>query len=189
MLKRGFDIAAATAGLVVAAPVIAVLVWLVRRDSEGDAIFKQVRIGRDSRPFVCYKLRTMRVGTADAPTHEVGASQITRIGRFLRATKLDELPQLYNVLIGDMSLVGPRPCLPSQSVLLAQRSARGVLRVRPGITGLAQIRDIDMSDPHRLAAVDAEYCRHQSFLGDMRILLATVAGRGMNADRVREIKP
>ncbi|MFN3868500.1 MAG: sugar transferase [Hyphomicrobiaceae bacterium] len=186
MIKRAFDITAAAFGLVVALPVMAALIWLIRRDSDGDAIFSQVRVGRDARPFVCYKLRTMRAGTADAPTHEVAAAQITRIGRVLRATKLDELPQLYNVLIGDMSLVGPRPCLPSQTLLVAERSARGVLRVRPGITGLAQIRDIDMSDPHRLAEVDAEYCRDQSFLGDLRILFATFAGRGINADRIRD---
>lgn len=184
MAKRLFDLIGSALGLAVAAPLLLLLVWLVRRDSPGPGIFRQVRVGREGREFVCYKLRTMRTGTVNAPTHEIGAAEITRLGRVLRASKLDELPQLYNVLKGEMSLVGPRPCLPSQQQLISARAARGVLGCRPGITGLAQIRDIDMSDPERLAAADGEYCAASSLRFDLQILLATLAGSGMNSDRV-----
>ncbi|WP_334176978.1 sugar transferase [Pseudoxanthobacter sp.] len=178
MLKRAFDFLAALGGLIVLLPALAVLVVLIRRDSPGPAFFVQIRVGRNERPFRCYKLRSMKTGTPNRASHEVGASAITPIGAFLRRTKLDELPQLWNVLMGDMSLVGPRPCLPSQHELIAARRARGVFALRPGITGLAQIRDIDMSVPERLARVDAEYLASQSFAGDLRILLATVRGGG-----------
>lgn len=134
---------------------------------------------------MCLKLRTMYVETQNAASHDVPASAVTRAGAFLRRTKLDELPQLYNVLRGDLSLVGPRPCLPSQTVLVDLREAAGVLEVRPGITGLAQIRGVDMSDPARLTAVDREYVQNRSFLGDVRILLATLTGKGQG-DRVRQ---
>ncbi|WP_334177039.1 sugar transferase [Pseudoxanthobacter sp.] len=178
MLKRAFDFLAALAGLVVLAPVFIVLIVLIRRDSPGPALFIQTRVGRHEKPFPCYKLRSMKIGTPNRASHEVGASAITPIGAFLRRTKLDELPQLWNVLTGDMSLVGPRPCLPAQQELIAARRARGVFDLRPGITGLAQIRDIDMSVPERLARVDGEYAANHSFAADLRIILATVRGSG-----------
>jgi len=112
-----------------------------------------------------------------APTHQALASQVTPIGRRLRRWKLDELPQLWNVLRGDMSLVGPRPCLPTQAELIEERLKRGVLSVRPGITGLSQINGIDMSDPARLAEKDAQYVRDRSLLLDLRILFLTFFGR------------
>jgi len=119
------------------------------------------------------------------PTHDAKASQVTPIGHFLRKTKLDELPQLWNVLKGDMSLIGPRPCLPSQTELVAERVKRSVLQLRPGITGLAQINDVDMSDPVRLAEVDAEYLKIRSFALDMTILFRTVFGQEGRGDRVK----
>ena len=105
--------------------------------------------------------------TLSAASHETPASAVTPLGRRLRALKLDELPQLWNVLKGEMSLVGPRPCLPSQTVLVDEREKRGVLAIRPGITGKAQVMGVDMSDPARLAEIDASYAAEPSFLGDL----------------------
>lgn len=176
-MKRIFDFVVALLGLSVIAVIGPVLAVLIKFDSPGPAIFAQTRVGRNGKPFKCYKFRTMYVDTGDVPTHEVPQAAITRIGRLLRASKVDEVPQLYNVVAGEMSLVGPRPCLPSQSALIAARRAAGVIDWRPGITGLAQVRGIDMSDPHRLAQVDAEYVKNQTMGLDLRILCATVIGR------------
>jgi O-antigen biosynthesis protein WbqP len=126
----------------------------------------------------------MYSGTANLPTHEVQASSVTPLGERLRRFKVDELPQLCNVLIGDMSLVGPRPCLPSQTALVEARRQRGVLEVRPGITGLAQVNGVDMSDANRLAEIDAQYVRTQSLRGDFRLILATLRGQGVGVDQV-----
>jgi O-antigen biosynthesis protein WbqP len=125
----------------------------------------------------------MYMETGNAPSHEVSASAVTPLGRRLRALKLDELPQLWNVLRGHMSLVGPRPCLPSQTKLIAARRQRGLHTIRPGITGIAQVAGIDMSDPARLAAKDAEYLTRMSLRFDLQLLLATLLGNG-RGDRV-----
>jgi lipopolysaccharide/colanic/teichoic acid biosynthesis glycosyltransferase len=177
-LKRLSDIIGALIILVLLFPLLVCIVGLIRLDSGGPAIFSQHRVGRHGKLFTCYKFRTMRVGTADVATHELSASEVTRVGRLLRRLKLDELPQAINVLRNEMSLVGPRPCLPVQVELCALRSKRGVLNVKPGITGLAQISGVDMSSPARLAALDDQYCAFRSFVGDLRILIATAKGRG-----------
>lgn len=184
-MKRAFDLVAAAAGLAALWPLMLVAMLAVRLESAGNPLFRQARVGLGGRIFTCYKLRTMRQNTAHVPTHQVGASALTSVGRFLRRTKLDELPQLYNVLIGDMSLVGPRPCLPTQEVLIAERHRHGALDVLPGITGLAQVQGVDMSDPVRLAAIDGTYARTRTLAGDMRLILmtATGAGRGDPAAR------
>jgi O-antigen biosynthesis protein WbqP len=171
-------------GLIATSPFLAVAVVLIRLDSLGAAIFRQERVGRDRKPFICYKLRTMATGTKQAGTHEVSASSVTRIGRFLRATKLDEIPQLWNVVRGEMVFVGPRPCLPSQTELVHEREIRGVYRILPGITGLGQVRGIDMSEPVRLAEVDAEYLQTRSLGLDLRLVWRTVCGGG-SGDRVK----
>lgn len=182
-LKRAMDLLAAVGVLVTAGlPMILIAVY-IRLDSEGPAIFAQKRVGKGGRVFTCYKFRTMSVGTVDAATHQMSGAAITRAGRFLRKTKLDELPQVFNVLRNEMSLVGPRPCLPMQKELVALRVARGVLTLKPGITGIAQIRDIDMSDPPRLAAWDDRYRAFRTLLGDGIILLKTALGGGAG-DRV-----
>lgn len=183
-LKRLFDILVSAVALLLLGWAILVLAWVVRRDSSGPGIFAQRRVGRNGRPFVCYKLRTMHASTLSAPSHETPRASVTRLGAKLRRWKLDELPQLWNVLKGEMSFVGPRPCLPGQSVLIAERERRGVLGVRPGITGRAQVRGIDMSDPVRLAEVDADYVRTQSFAGDIVLIARTMLGGGQG-DRVR----
>jgi O-antigen biosynthesis protein WbqP len=173
-LKRTFDFLGALLGLLVTSPIILILSLVIRRQTGASGIFSQIRVGRYEQPFTCHKLRTMRPDTPDLPTHAASVTAATPLGRVLRRTKLDELPQLWNVLKGEMSFVGPRPCLPSQFVLIAERRSRGVYSLRPGITGLAQIKGIDMSDPLKLAEMDAEYLSHQSFLLDLQIILTTI---------------
>jgi len=185
-MKRFFDFAVAVLGLMVSAPLLAIMMLALRLESPGPVIFAQRRIGRWGCDFTCYKLRTMYEGTGNLPSHQSQASAVTRLGRRLRKWKLDELPQLYNVLLGNMSLVGPRPCLPTQTALIDARRRQGVLEAPPGITGLAQVQGIDMSDPERLAAVDAEYVRRSSFVGDLKLLFATVFGKGLGVDRIAE---
>ena len=117
-------------------PILLVIVVAIRLQSPGSAIFAQVRVGKDGRPFTCYKLRTMYTGTENVPTHQVEASSVTVLGEYLRRFKIDEIPQLCNVVAGDMSIVGPRPCLPSQTDLIEARRQLGVLDVRPGSQAL-----------------------------------------------------
>lgn len=173
-MKRAIDLAIAAPLLVLTLPVILLAAMLVRLTSPGGALLSQIRVGKDTVPFECLKLRTMYAGTPSLPTHSVGAAAITPLGRVLRRFKLDELPQLWNVLAGEMSLVGPRPCLPGQHELIECRQRLGVYALRPGISGLAQIRGIDMSDPVACAEADAEYLRTRSILGDVSILWRTV---------------
>ena len=185
MLKRTVDIFAAVGGLLITAPLVFLLILLVRHDSPGPGIFRQSRIGRHGAVFTCYKLRTMQLDTPNVPSHLAAPGAVTRIGAFLRRSKLDELPQLMNVLWGEMSLVGPRPCLPSQRELIKARDRLGVLDIRPGMTGLAQIEGLDMSDPRRLAARDADYAKRASLALDLQILFRTVfagAGQGDVSD-------
>lgn len=177
-MKRTFDLLVSAVGLIVLAPVMLLIAWLVARSSPGGALFVQARVGRSEKPFDCYKFRTMAQGAPVAGSHEVSGSWITPIGRRLRSLKLDELPQLYNVLRGDMSLVGPRPCLPNQAEVIAARRARGVFDVRPGITGIAQLASIDMSTPEKLAEADRRYIDSRTFWDDLRIIAATALGRG-----------
>jgi len=172
--KRIIDVSAAVAGLLLLWPVMAVIAIAVWLTSPGPAIFAQTRVGRNEQPFTCYKFRTMRIGTAQRATHEVSQSAVTGTGKLLRRFKLDELPQLWNVLRGDMSLVGPRPCLPVQKELVKERRNRGVYALRPGITGLAQVEHIDMSNPKRLAERDADYLERQSVLFDLGLILRTI---------------
>lgn len=158
---------------------LCLLAWLaIRLTSPGSAIFAQPRIGRDGKVFTCYKFRTMRHGIRQAATHEMTEDAITSVGKFMRRTKVDELPQAWNILRGDMSLIGPRPCLPSQRELIDWRTRLGVFQVRPGITGLAQVRGVDMSDPERLARLDADYIARRSVSLDIRIIIETARGSG-----------
>jgi lipopolysaccharide/colanic/teichoic acid biosynthesis glycosyltransferase len=176
--KRAFDL---TLALLLAIPaalacsVAALLIWF---DDHANPFFVQMRLGRDERPFRLVKLRTMRVGTGDRPSHETVRGSITRIGSIMRRTKLDELPQLWNVLCGDMSFVGPRPGLPSQIELAECRRRHGVDRLIPGITGVSQVRGLDMSTPERLAEMDATYTGDWSAARDIRLLIRTGMGSG-----------
>jgi O-antigen biosynthesis protein WbqP len=172
--KQIFDLAGAALLLVATSPVLVLAVLAIRASSRGPAIFSQTRVGRDGRLFRCHKLRTMYVGTPSLPSHEAPANSVTSAGKVLRKFKLDELPQFWNVLKGEMSLVGPRPCLPTQTELIECRRRLGVLAAPPGITGLAQIRGIDMSNPELLAQTDAAYLKTASFWLDLRILFGTL---------------
>ena len=180
---RFFDVVFSFFGLVVGSPVLLILTVIGWFDTRSP-IFRQERVGRDRRLFTLVKFRTMRPDTASVATHLASASSVTPFGRFLRRTKLDELPQLWNVLKGEMSLVGPRPCLPNQEELIAERERRDVFSMRPGITGLAQVNGIDMSDPAKLAAVDEEMMNTLTLRGYFRYLVLTVTGKGAG-DRVR----
>jgi len=176
LTKRILDIVAAAAGLILLAPVFVLVAILVSVTSRGPFLFRQERVGRDERTFICNKFRTMHQGTAQRGTHEISRDALTPAGSFLRKLKLDELPQLWNVFLGEMSLVGPRPCLPNQKTLIAERRARNVFCVPPGITGLAQIQSVDMSEPQRLAEIDQIYIRTRSFGGDLLLIFRTFFG-------------
>ena len=176
MLKRAFDALAALGGLVVLWPVLLVIGLMVRLDSPGPAIHWSRRVGRDNVIFAMPKFRTMRTDTPDVATHLLSDPDqwITPLGRFLRRSSLDELPQLWSVLIGQMSLVGPRPALFHQDDLIALRTEAGVHRLRPGVTGWAQINgrdDLPIPDKVRL---DADYMARASFTFDLKIILITV---------------
>lgn len=179
---RLLDVILSLLALVLTAPVLLVLT-LVGFIDTGSPLFFQQRVGRFGRPFTLVKFRTMRAETPSVPSHLADVSAITGFGRFLRATKLDELPQLWNVLRGDMSLVGPRPCLFSQKDLIEERNSLSVFNVRPGITGLAQIKGIDMSTPELLARTDAQMLENLGVTEYFHYLLLTFIGKGFG-DRV-----
>lgn len=174
--KRMIDIVASAAGLILVSPLVLVLVILVRRQSPGPAIFRQERAGRDMKPFTLYKFRTMRT---DADPFGVSPTdgddpRLTRIGRWLRETSLDELPQLWNVLRGDMSLVGPRPLYMSQAREFTDRQRRR-LEVKPGLTGMAQVSGRGNLPHDEKLELDVQYVENAGFRLDMKIIFRTVA--------------
>ena len=183
-MKRLLDILLAALGLALLWPLLAVLALAVWSSVGRPVLFRQARPGLHSQPFEIVKFRTMTDERDAEGALLPEAERLTRMGRFLRSTSLDELPELWNVLKGEMSLVGPRPCLPNQDELIAERQRRGVFEVRPGITGLAQVNGIDMSDPARLAEVDERMIRTLTLTDYFRYLLLTATGKGAG-DRVR----
>lgn len=186
MLKRAFDIAVAFAGLIALLPVLLALALAVRLDSPGPALHWSRRVGRHNRIFRMPKFRTMRTDTPDVATHLLAEPDrwITPLGRFLRRTSLDELPQLWSVLVGDMSLVGPRPALFNQDDLVALRTQAGVAALRPGVTGWAQINGRDELPIPEKVRLDREYMERMSLAFDLRILAGTAfaafSGRGVS---------
>jgi O-antigen biosynthesis protein WbqP len=182
-MLRLLDILLAGAGLVIGLPLLTILTLACFIDT-GSPYFRQVRVGQHRRPFVLVKFRTMRPGTPSVATHLADPESVTQFGAFLRRTKLDELPQLWNVFAGEMSLVGPRPCLFSQKELIEARVALGVFDARPGITGLAQVLGIDMSSPELLARTDAKMLDSLSLNDYTGYVLRTLLGKG-SGDRVR----
>lgn len=182
---RMLDIFLSLIGLIFGLPLLLVLLVAGFLDT-GSPIFRQIRVGRYRKPFVLVKFRTMRTDTASVATHFVNASSVTPLGHFLRRSKLDELPQLWNVLKGDMSLVGPRPCLFNQKDLIAERATRKVFEARPGITGLAQIQGIDMSTPRLLAETDARMLESLNLTTYFKYIIKTVTGSG-RGDRIRPL--
>ena len=176
-LIRLLDLLFAFFGLLFTFPFLIILTIIGYFDT-GSPIFIQKRVGRHQKPFNLIKFRTMNVGTVSVASHLASNASITKFGNFLRKTKLDELPQLWNVLLGDMSLVGPRPNLFNQEELIIARSKKAVYDVRPGITGLAQIQNIDMSTPEKLAKTDAIMIKKMSLKNYFLYIIKTVTGSG-----------
>ena len=181
---RILDFFLAAIGLILLSPLILLVIILGWLDTRSP-LFRQERVGRGQNSFVLVKFRTMRPDTASVASHLADISLITSLGHFLRRTKLDELPQLWNVLKGEMSLVGPRPCLFNQQELIIERDKRGVYKARPGITGLAQIQGIDMSTPELLAKTDAQMLKTLNLRNYFRYIFLTILGKG-SGDRVRK---
>jgi O-antigen biosynthesis protein WbqP len=185
MAKRAFDILAALAGLILLSPLLAGIALAVRLGSPGPALHWSSRVGRFNAIFKMPKFRTMRTGAPNVATHLLPDPDawITPLGRFLRRSSLDELPQLWSVLTGDMSLIGPRPALFNQDDLVALRTAAGVDALRPGVTGWAQINGRDDLPVPEKARLDAEYLARQGLLLDLKIILVTLfaafSGRGV----------
>lgn len=181
---RLLDVMLAILGLFFGFPVLLVI-FIVGLFDTGSPLFFQERVGSNKKPFILFKFRTMKVDTASVASHLASVDSITPLGGFLRKTKLDELPQLWNVLKGEMSLVGPRPNLYSQHDLIIERDALGVYAVRPGITGLAQVEGIDMSTPKLLAKLDSQMIKSLNVWDYFRYIFLTAAGRGAG-DRVKK---
>ena len=183
-MTRIFDTLFSFLGLVILSPIL-ILLLIIGYFDTGSPIFRQERVGKGKKPFRLMKFRSMHVNTQSVATHLASASSITPFGSFLRKSKLDELPQLWNVLVGDMSLVGPRPNLFNQEELIQERDSRGVYAVRPGITGLAQINKIDMSTPQLLAETDDKMIQELNTLGYFKYIFLTVFGKGFG-DRINK---
>lgn len=182
-MTRFFDILLSLIGLVVTLPIL-LIVTVLGYFETGSPIFIQERMGKNKRYFKLIKFRTMSIDTKSVASHLVGTASITKSGAFLRKTKIDELPQLINVLKGDMSLVGPRPNLPNQEDVIAARDKYNVYRALPGITGLAQVKEIDMSMPELLGKTDNEMLEKLNLRSYFNYIIMTALGRGAG-DRAR----
>lgn len=183
MILRSLDMLLALLGLLLGAPLMLVL-FLIGLCDTGSPLFLQRRVGRNLHPFTLVKFRTMQVNTQSVATHLANPMAVTKMGNLLRRSKLDELPQLWNVLVGDMSLVGPRPCLFNQTELITEREERGVFNARPGITGAAQIQGVDMSTPRLLAEIDAKMLSQLNVFTYFKYIIKTVTGSG-RGDRIK----
>lgn len=185
-MTRTLDFILSLIGLIVLFPLFVILIIIGYFDT-GKPLFVQKRIGKHRRLFKLIKFRTMYPNTRSVATHLASQSSITPFGSFLRKSKLDELPQLFNVLRGDMSLVGPRPNLDNQTRLIQERDKRNVYSVLPGITGLSQINDIDMSTPEKLAISDAEMIKNLNINKYFYFIILTLGGKG-KGDRLKTSK-
>jgi O-antigen biosynthesis protein WbqP len=173
--KRFFDIAASTCALVVLSPLMLLVAVAIKLEDRGPVIYQQKRVGQNGDLFEFLKFRSMPVAAESIESRRAENLPITRVGRVIRRTSIDELPQLVDVLRGDMSVVGPRPPLPSQAELIELRRENGSLAVRPGLTGLAQINSYDQMPVPEKAKWDGEYASHISLGGDFEIILKTFA--------------
>ena len=173
--KRGLDIFIALAAMVILSPVLVAIGITIRLSSKGPAVFKQQRAGQNGKPFVFYKFRTMKLDVAPfGPSPKSGEdSRLTKVGKFLRESSLDELPQLFNILKGDMSIVGPRPLYLSQIPEWSERQKKRLL-VKPGLTGLAQIQGRAELTREEKLELDVKYVENAGLLTDIRIMLATI---------------
>lgn len=189
-IKRGIDCILSLIGLIILSPILLIIAMIIKMTSPGPVLFRQERMGKDNKHFRIMKFRTMRIDTPkDCPTHmlENPDQYITKIGHILRKTSLDELPQLWNIFVGDMAVIGPRPSLPNQYDLNALRDQNGASKVRPGLTGLAQISGRDELEISVKAALDGEYVKKISFLTDVRLFFATFISV-LRSDGVKEGK-
>lgn len=184
-MKRAIDLTASLLGLITLLPLLALVALAVRLDSRGPAIFWSKRFGRNEQLFAMPKFRTMQIDAPQLATHLLtdGRAHLTRLGPFLRISSLDELPQLWSVLMGDMSLVGPRPALFNQRDLMELRRSAGICDLRPGITGWAQVNGRDQLDLRAKVAYELEYFQRRSLAFDLRIfaltLVRVLGGRGI----------
>ena len=176
VLKRVFDFLMSLIAIIILSPVILIVALAVKFTSPGPILFKQRRIGKDNVEFEIYKFRTMRIDTPNVPTHllENPEQWITPVGKFLRKTSLDELPQLFNILKGEMSIVGPRPALYNQIDLKEMRTEAGVHKLVPGLTGWAQINGRDEIPLSLKVKLDKEYLERKNFFFDIKIIFMTV---------------
>ena len=170
---RIFDFFFSLVGLILLFPLLA-LIWFIGLLINGSPLFTQNRVGLKLKPLILVKFRTMPIKTKSVGTHLIKDIKLTSFGYFLRQTKLDEIPQLLNVLLGDMSLVGPRPCLFNQKKLIRERTKREVFKVRPGITGLAQILEINMKTPTLLAKTDQKMISNMSLYNYFYYIFRTI---------------
>ncbi len=180
---RIYDILISTFILIIFTPVF-IFIFIVCLIESKEPIFIQKRVGKNKIPFNLIKFRTMKVSTPSLASHLVHKESITRFGRVIRTLKLDELPQLLNVIKGDMSLVGPRPCLFNQLELISLREESNIFLVKPGITGLAQVKGIDMSNPKKLALTDSYMISNYSQISYFKYLFLTLFGRGIG-DKIK----
>ncbi len=171
--KRCADLVVGISGLVLLSPLILALVVLILIFDPGPAVFRQERVGVDGRRFLFYKFRSMPVNTESVSSRQLGTIKRTWIGKFIRRTNLDELPQLFNIIKGEMSLVGPRPPILSQLDLIDYRRKNGALQCRPGLTGLAQVNSYDGMTAAEKAAFDGQYANNISFINDAKVILST----------------
>lgn len=177
LLKRGVDIVLSGGAIVVLSPILGLLALAIKLDSPGPVLFKQKRVGKDKELFEIYKFRTMRTDTPkDMPTHMLKDPDqfITKTGKFLRKTSLDELPQIFNIFTGKMSVIGPRPALWNQDDLISERDKYHANDVRPGLTGWAQINGRDELEISEKAKLDGEYVKRISFLFDVKCFFGTI---------------
>ncbi len=179
---RLFDMLFSFLGIIILSPLLIIL-FIIGYFDTGSPLFRQQRVGRNMVSFPLVKFRSMQLNTLSVPTHLANASSLTKYGTFLRKSKLDELPQLFNVLLGHMSLVGPRPNLLNQEELIKIRESLGVYKLRPGITGLAQINQIDMSTPKLLAETDAQMASNFTLYLYFKYIILTIFGKGFG-DRI-----
>lgn len=188
IIKRGIDIIATIAGIILISPLFLVLMLVIKLDSKGPIFFTQKRIGKNKSYFNIYKFRTMRIDTPkDCPTHllENPEKYITKVGKFLRKTSLDELPQIFNILKGDMSIIGPRPALWNQEDLINEREKYGANDILPGLTGWAQINGRDELEIPVKARLDGEYVNKMSLFFDAKCILGTITCV-LKSDGIRE---
>lgn len=172
--KRLIDVSISLFLLLILSPFLLIIVFIIKIQDGGTVFFTQRRVGYHQRLFAIYKFRSMPLGTPNVESHQTHLINITPFGKFIRRTNIDELPQLYNILKGDMSLVGPRPSLPNQDELIKLRTEFGVYSCKPGLTGLAQINSYNNMPTIVKATFDAEYANSITFLNDVKIVFKTL---------------